>query len=41
MSYNHTTVENTVCYDTNLHIKKKNTQKKKEIRDAGAETSWG
>jgi len=27
MSYNHTTVENTVCYNTHLHIKK--AQKKR------------
>jgi len=40
MSYNHTTVENTVCYNTNLHIKKRK-HKKKEIRDTGTEISWG
>lgn len=38
MSYNHKTVENTVCYNTNLHIKKNTEQ---EIRDTGTEIRWG
>jgi len=37
MSYNHTTIENMVCYNTNLHIKKST---EKEIRDTGTEISW-